>query len=445
MHIRLFDHFTFKKLLLFTLPSIAMMIFTSIYGVVDGVFISNFAGDTSFAAINFIMPFIMIMGSFGFMFGTGGSALIAKTMGEGDIEKANRLFSMLTCISVLVGVVIAVLGVIFVRPLVILLGASDTMIEDCVTYGRILLIAMPAYMLQQEFQSFYVTAEKPQMGLITTIAAGVSNMLLDALFIVAFKWGVMGAAVATAISQVVGGGIPIVYFCCRNSSLLRLSKPSFDGKALLKACSNGSSELMSNAATSIVGLLYNVQLMKYAGEEGVSAYGVMMYVSMIFMAIFIGYAVGTAPIVGYNYGANNHDELKNVFKKSALIICVTSVAMLGLSEALAVPIGYLFMRNSESTLKLTIYGFRIFSFQFLFCGISIYGSSFFTALNNGLISALISFLRTLVFQLAAIMILPLIWSPPVDGIWYSIIIAEFISAVLTVVFLFAYKNKYKYL
>lgn len=445
MRIQLSDHFTYKKLFRFTLPSIAMMIFTSIYGVVDGVFVSNFVGDTPFAAINFIMPFIMILGAVGFMFGTGGSALISKTMGEGDHERANKLFSMLTYISVGTGVVIGILGIIFIEPLTILLGADEDMVEHCVVYGRIILAALPAYMLQQEFQSFFVTAEKPQMGLITTVIAGVANMVLDALFIAVFNWGVAGAAIATAISQVLGGVIPIIYFSNpNNSSLLRLGKPVFDSKALLKTCTNGSSELMSNVAMSLVGLLYNVQLMEYAGQTGVSAYGVMMYVNMIFIAVYLGYTVGIAPVVGYHYGAGNTKELHGILKKSMSIILVSSILMLLCGEVFAEPLAKIFMSKSPETLEMTIHGFRIFSLEFLFCGISIFGSGFFTALNNGLVSALISFLRTLVFQMAAILILPLIWSPAVDGIWVSIVVAEVASAILTEIFLFANRKKYNY-
>lgn len=444
MNIQLSDHFTYKKLLKFTIPCIAMMVFTSIYGVVDGFFVSNFVGETSFTAINFIMPFIMILGSFGFMFGSGGSALISKTMGEGNMKKANGLFSMLTIVSAMTGIVIAVLGIIFVRPLAAALGAEGQMLEDCVLYASAILCALPFFMLQQEFQSFYVTAGKPQMGLYTTLIAGVTNMILDALFIAAFRWGLVGAAIATGISQLIGGLIPIIYFLFPNTSLLRLSKPNFDMRALLKTCTNGSSELMGNIAMSLVGLLYNVQLLKYAGEAGVAAYGVMMYVGFIFVAIFIGYSIGTAPIIGYHFGAKNHKELKSILRKSLVIMTIISVSMLILGEVLAEPLSLIFMSKSPDTLKLTIKGFRIFSFQFLFCGIAIFGSGFFTALNNGLISAIISFLRTLVFQTAAILLLPLVWNPPIDGIWASVIVAEFTAAILTFVFLIANRKKYQY-
>ena len=442
MNIQLSDHFTYKKLLRFTLPSIAMMIFTSIYGVVDGFFVSNFVGKTPFATVNFIMPFLMILGTFGFMFGTGGSALVSKTMGEGNMEKANQLFSMLTYVSIGLGIFITVFGIIFIRPIAALLGAEGAMLDDCVLYGRIILAALPFFMLQMEFQSFFVTAEKPQLGLIETVAAGVTNMVLDALFIAVFQWGIAGAAIATAASQVIGGLFPILYFSRKNTSLLRLTKTSFNGKALLRTCTNGSSELMSNVSMSLVGMLYNVQLMKYAGEDGVAAYGVLMYINMIFIGAFIGYSIGTAPIIGYHYGAANYRELKSLLKKSLVIIGVFSVCMLILGEILAKPLSLIFVSYDTELLKLTLRGFAIFSVSFLFAGVAIFGSGFFTALNNGLISALISFLRTLVFQIAAILILPMIWGT--DGIWLSVVIAELMATVVTAAFLIGMKRKYGY-
>ncbi len=442
MNIQLSEHFNYKKLLRFTLPSIIMMIFTSIYGVVDGFFVSNFVGKTPFAAVNFIMPFLMILGSVGFMFGTGGSALISKTMGEGDKERAKRLFSLFIYVSAGCGIVIAVLGFIFIRPIAGLLGAEGTMLDNCVTYGRIILAALPAYMLQYEFQSFFVTAEKPQLGLAVTIAAGMTNMVLDAPFVAVFSWGLPGAAAATAISQCVGGLLPLIYFVRPNSSLLRLTKTKYDGGALLKACTNGASELMSNISMSIVSMLYNVQLIKYAGEDGVAAYGVLMYVNMIFLAAFIGYSVGTAPIIGYNYGAGNHDELKNLLKRSLKIIGTFSVVMVIAAEVLARPLAVIFVGYDQGLLELTLRGFIIYSFSFLFSGIAIFGSSFFTALNDGLISALISFLRTLIFQVAAVLIFPLILG--IDGIWISIVAAELMAAIVTSLFLVTKRKKYHY-
>lgn len=442
MNIQLSEHFTYKKLLRFTLPSIAMMIFTSIYGVVDGFFVSNFVGKTPFAAVNFIMPFLMILGAFGFMLGTGGSALISKTMGEGKAEKAHNLFSMVVCISILLGIVIAILGVICIRPVAALLGAEGEMLDNCVLYGRIILAAIPAFMLQQEFQSFFIMAEKPQSGLYITVTAGVANMILDALFMAVFKWGVAGAAIATTISQIIGGVLPILYFWRPNSSRLKFTRPSFDGKALFRICMNGSSELMSNVSMSLVGMLYNMQLMKYAGENGVAAYGVLMYVCMIFIAAFIGYTIGTAPVISYHYGAGNRDELKSLLKKSLIIVGIFSIGMVILGEVLAKPLSILFVGYDADLLNLTLQGFAIFSFSFLFSGFAIYGSGFFTALNNGLISAAISFLRTLVFQIAAILILPLIWG--IDGIWISIIVAEVMATVVTVLFWIGNRSKYHY-
>lgn len=442
MKIQLSDHFTYGKLIRFTIPSIAMMIFTSIYGAVDGFFVSNFVGKAEFAAVNFIFPFLMILGAFGFMFGTGGSALVAKTLGEGDRERANRLFSLLVYVSIGVGAVISVFGIIFIRPVASLLGAEGEMLESCVIYGRIILATLVPFMLQMEFQSFFITAEKPKLGLVVTVASGVTNMVLDALLVAVFQMGLVGAALATALSQAVGGFFSLIYFMRPNTSLLKLTKTSFDGRALFKACTNGSSELMSNISMSLVSMLYNFQLMKYAGENGVAAYGVLMYVSMIFMAIFIGYSIGTAPLIGYNYGAANHTEMKNLLKKSFIIIGITSVCMLGASILLASPMSKIFVGYDPELFALTERGFYIYSFSFLFCGVAIFGSSFFTALNNGLISAIISFLRTLVFQVAAVIILPLIFD--MDGIWFSIVVAELMSFAVTLCFIVVQKNKYHY-
>ena len=445
MRINLSEHFTYKKLFLFTLPSILMMIFTSIYGVVDGFFVSNFAGDTAFTAINFIYPVIMILGSFGFMFGAGGSALIGKTLGEKDPKRANQLFSLFVYISVLCGVALSVIGVFTVRPLAILMGAEGEMLELCVLYARIILIALPAFMLQFEFQSFFITAEKPHLGLITTLCAGCANMALDALFVGAFDWGIVGAAVATGLSQVVGAVIPLVYFFRPNTSLLRLGRTRFDGKALLKATTNGSSELMNNIAMALVGMLYNVQLMKLAGNDGVAAYGVLMYVCMVFNAIFIGYAVGISPVISYHFGAKNHDEVKGLLKKSCIIIGISSVVMFVMSETLSYPFAYLFVSYKPELLEMTSRAVLLFSTCFRFMGLSIYFSAFFTALNDGLTSALISFLRTLVFQAAAVLFLPMLFNEPLDGVWISVTFAEGMALITSLIFLCAKRKKYGYL
>ncbi len=442
MKIQLSDSFDYKKLLRFTFPSIIMMVFTSIYGVVDGFFVSNFVGKTPFAAVNFIMPFLMILGTVGFMFGTGGSALIAITMGAGDKERAKRLFSLFIYVSAICGILIGALGIVVIRPVAAWLGAEGELLDNCVVYGRIILAVLPALILQYEFQSFFITAEKPKLGLAVTVAAGVANMVLDALFVGVLRWGLVGAAAATAISQSVGGIIPLVYFGRPNTSLLRLTRTKFDGRALLKACTNGSSELMSNISMSVVGMLYNIQLMKYAGEDGVAAYGVLMYVNMIFLAAFIGYSVGVAPVIGYHYGVGNHGELKGLLKKSLVLIGIFSVGMVALAEGLARPLALIFVGYDPELLDMTLRGFLVYSFSFLFAGLAIYGSSFFTALGNGLVSALISFLRTLVFQVAAVLIFPLIWG--LDGIWFSIVAAELVAALVTVAFLAGKRKKYHY-
>lgn len=442
MKIQLSDHFTYKKLMQFTLPSIAMMIFTSIYGVVDGFFVSNFVNEKAFASVNFIFPFLMVLGAVGFMLGSGGCALIARTLGEGKPEKAKRLFSMIVCVSIGVGVLLAAVAFIFIRPIAEWLGAEGEMLGYCVLYARINLIALPALLLQYEFQSFFVTAEKPQLGLFVTVAAGVANMVLDALLVAVFPLGLAGAAIATAVSQVIGGIVPLVYFARPNSSLLQLVKPEFDGKALIRTCANGSSEFLSNISMSVVGMLYNAQLMKYAHENGVAAYGVLMYVNMIFIAYFIGYAIGTAPIVSYHYGAGNYKELKSLVKKSIIIIGIVSVLMLILGEVLAKPLSLIFVGYNETLLNMTLRGFLIYSFSFLFAGIAIFASSFFTALNNGFLSALISFLRTALFQVVAVLILPLFLD--LDGIWLSIVVAEVAAAVVAIIVLLANRKRYQY-
>lgn len=440
--IQLSDHFTYKRLLRYTMPSIIMLVFTSVYGVVDGFFVSNFAGKTEFAAVNFIMPLLMILGCAGFMFGTGGSALIAITMGTGNAKKANEIFSLLVYVSAACGVALALLGMLLLKPVAVLMGAEGEMLEACVRYGRIVLAALPFYILQYEFQCLFATAEKPKLGLFVTVAAGAMNMVLDASFVAVLSWGLEGAAAATALSQLVGGVVPLVYFGRKNPSLLRLVKCRFDAGALVKACTNGASELMSSISMSVVSMLYNVQLMKYAGEDGIAAYGVLMYVSMIFQAIFIGYSVGAAPVVGYHYGARNGDELKSLLRKSAVLIGMFSAAMFLAGEMLGRPLSVVFVGYDAGLLDMTVHAFAIFSFSFLFSGIAIYGSSFFTALGDGLTSALISFLRTLVFQIAAVLLFPLIWK--LDGIWLSIVFAEMMAVAATLAFLYGKRKKYGY-
>ncbi len=444
MQIKLSDKFTYKKLLRFTLPSIMMMIFTSIYGVVDGFFISNFAGKTPFAAVNLIYPFLMILSTVGFMFGTGGSALVAKTFGEGKPEKANRLFSLFVYFSLALGLIFAILGFIFIRPISVLLGAEGQLLQDCVLYSRILLVSLPFLVLQFLFQSFFVTAEKPNLGLAVTLSSGITNMVLDFVLVLSLPQHLKltGAAIATALSQTIGGTVPLFYFFSKNKSILRLGKTNYDGKAILKAATNGSSEFMSNVSMNLVAMLYNIQLIKYAGENGIAAYGVMMYVSFIFAAVFIGYSVGIAPVISFNFGAQNNTELKSLLKKSSVLIFISGTFMVVLGLLLNMPLSKLFVGYDAELLSLTVNGFKIFSLSFIFMGFAIFYSAFFTALNDGLTSALISFLRTVVFQVGAVLLLPLILG--IDGIWYSILVAELMAVVFSVIFLFAKKNKYHY-
>ena len=420
-----------------------MMIFTSIYGMVDGLFVSNFVGKTAFAAINLVMPFIMILGGVGFMIGTGGSALVAKTLGQQEPEDANRYFSMMIILTVLSGAVLTAIGLIFMRPISYLLGATDAMIDDCVRYGRTVLAFVIAFMLQNVFQSFLITAEKPRLGLLATVAAGVTNMALDALFIAGFKWGVVGAAVATGLSQCVGGVLPLIYFLRPNSSRLRLVKTRLELRPILKACGNGSSELMSNISGSLVSMLYNFQLLAYAGENGVAAYGVLMYVQFIFVAIFVGYAIGSAPIVGYHYGAENHAELRNMLTKSIRLMSAGGVLLTVLAIALAAPLARIFVGYDAELFEMTRHAFCLFAFSFLMAGFNIFTSSFFTALNNGAISAAISFLRTLVFQTLCVLLLPALFG--LDGIWWAMTVAEVFALGLSILFLATQRRRYHYL
>ena len=441
--IRLSDHFSYAKLLRFTLPSICMMVFTSIYGVVDGLFVSNFAGKTPFAAINLVMPFIMILGGMGFMIGTGGTALVSKLLGESKKDEAHRTFSMMVLFTLLLGLVLSAVGFLTMRPVSYFLGATDAMIDDCVLYGRIVTGFTFAFMLQNVFQSFFIAAEKPRLGLIVTVAAGVTNMALDALFIAVFDWGVAGAAIATGLSQCVGGVLPLIYFLRPNNSLLRIRPTALRLRPILQACGNGSSELMSNISSSLVGMLYNFQLMRLIGEDGVSAYGVLMYVQFIFVAIFIGYSIGCAPVVSFHFGAQNHGELKSLLRKSVLLMASGGVLLTVAARLLAALLAHLFVGYDAVLFDLTVHAFRLFSWSFLLAGFNIFTSGFFTALNNGAISAAISFLRTLVFQTASVLILPLLLG--VDGIWWAITVAEIFAFLISLLFLFLKRNKYHYL
>ncbi len=451
MKIQLSEHFTCKKLLRFSLPTIAMMIFTSVYSIVDGFFVSNYVGKTAFAAVNLIMPFLMIEGCFGFMIGTGGSALVARTLGEGKKEKANQYFTMMVCFTVILGAAISALSIIFMRPIVLFLGAEGAMIKECMTYGIIITAFNTAFMLQFLFQSFFVAAEKPNLGFGITMAAGLTNIVLDAVFVAGFRWGIAGAAIASGIGQCVGGVLPVLYFLgkpaksflpVKNTSLLHLTKTKLEMSIFLKTCGNGSSELMSNISASVVGMLYNFQLIKYAGENGIAAYGVVMYTQMIFFAIFIGYAVGTAPVVSYHYGAGNHAEMKSLRQKSLIFMLGAGIIMMLSAQASASFLSGVFVGYDQELLAITEHAFVIFACSYLLSGVNIYTSSFFTALNNGGVSAVISFLRTLVFQTAAVLVLPVILG--IDGIWWAVTVAEVMAFIISMVFLAAMRKKYHY-
>ena len=442
MRIQLSDHFTYRKLLRFTLPSIVMMIFTSIYGVVDGMFVSNFVGKTPFAAVNLIYPVLMILGALGFMVGTGGAAIVAKTLGEGKPALANQYFTLLVLSAAVGGGVVSLLGLLFIRPVSAALGAEGAMLEHCVLYARIILAANPFFILQNVFQSFFVAAEKPKLGLGVTVGAGLTNIALDALLVAVLPLGLAGAAIATAMSQVVGGLAPVLYFARKNGSLLRLTRTRFYGRILAKTCANGSSEMVSNLASSLVSLLYNYQLLRLLGENGVAAYGVIMYVGFIFAAVNLGYAMGASPIISFQYGAENHSELKNLYRKSLLLLSAGGLGMFLIAKLVARPLSLIFVSYDPELLALTVHAFHIIAFAFLLNGLNTFASAFFTALNNGAVSAVLSFLRTFVFQIVGILGLPLLFG--VDGLWAAMAAAGGARFFVSLYCFLSRRRRYQY-
>ncbi|MBR1855256.1 MAG: MATE family efflux transporter [Lachnospiraceae bacterium] len=442
MKIQLSDHFTYSRMIRFTLPSIAMMIFSSVYGVVDGFFVSNYVGGTPFAALNLVMPFIMIMAAVGFMFGTGGSALVAVKLGMGEKENANGIFSLIIYLLIAAGLVLGAIGFVVAAPVARRLGATEAMLPYCVLYARINMLGMVPLMLQFTFQSFFIVAEKPKLGLYVTLAAGCTNMFLDWLFMGALGLGLESAAAASVTGMIVGGVIPLIYFGRENSSLLKLGRPVRDFGVVARAATNGASEFMSNISVSVVSMMYNHQLLKFAGERGVSAYGIIMYTNFIFIGVFFGFSVGISPVIGYHYGTGEKDELKNLFGKCIRMIAVAAMIMLALSELLAGPLAMIFAGYDETLLTMTTHAIRIYSLSYIIMGFNIFGSALFTALNNGLISAMISCFRTLLFQLAAVLILPVIWG--LDGIWLAIVAAETCAVVITVVCIICCRRRYGY-
>lgn len=443
MKIELNEHFTYKKLIRFTLPSILMMIFTSIYGVVDGFFVSNYVGAEAFASVNLIMPVIIILSAVGFMIGTGGNALVAMTLGQHDEKRANEIFSMLIYILIFLGICLSIAMAVFMPKMARILGATDIMIDDCVIYGRISMVSLTFFMLQTSFQSFMVTAARPHFGLYITIAAGVTNMVLDLVFVGILGFGVAGAAWATVASEIVGGSVPLIYFIIPNKSKLNLVKAGFQFRPLIKVLSNGASEFMTIISSSFVNMLYNLQLMKIAGEKGVASFGVIMYINFMFTGVLFGYAFGSSSIVSYHYGAENYKELRSLFSKSTKIIGIASLISFASAQLFAIPLVKIFFSYSDELIEMTTHGFRIYSIAYLMIGFNGYASSLFTALNNGKVSATIAFGRTLVFQVASILILPQIFG--LDGIFSSIIVAEFLAIMVSMFFINKYKNEYHYL
>ena len=442
MSIQLSDHFSYKRLIRFVLPSILMMIFYSLYTLVDGFFVSNFVGKTEFAALNFIWPVIQAVSGVGFMIATGGSAYVAKLLGEGKKDDANHAFSLLIYSTIILCIFISIIFIYLTPELAYMLGARGDFHYHCVVYGRINFLGLTFYVIQSIFQSFFIVAEKPHLSLQVSILSGIINAVLDFIFMGVMGLGLASAAYATIIGQFVGAVIPFIYFLSKNNSRLRLTKTSFKLETITKSYSNGFSEMVTNISASIVGILFNFQLMNIAGENGVAAYGAIMYVVFFFTAINIGYSMGSAPIVSYNYGANNTLELQNLFKKSLILLGTVGITMTILSEALAVPLVKVFASYDRTLFEVTLHGFRVYVISFLLNGFNMWGSAFFTALNNGRISAILSFFRTFVFQVVCVVLLPILFG--IDGIWSSIIIAEILSSLLLTYFIVSARPDYNY-
>ncbi|MCI9352294.1 MAG: MATE family efflux transporter [Lawsonibacter sp.] len=443
MAIKLSDHFTYSKLLRFTLPSITMMIFTSVYSVVDGLFVSNLIGENALSAVNIMFPVSMIIGAVGFMLGSGGSAIVARTMGEGKQELANRYFSMIILCVLGLGTALSALSLLFVEPLARLVGASDLLIDDCLAYGAVIFGGSVVFMLQMSFQTFFVTAELPKIGLFFSLISGVTNITLDYLFMGPLNMGIAGAAWGTVLSYAVGGILPLFFFLKPPMGTLRLCSTKLYWRELKNACINGSSELMSNLSASLISILYNLQLMRMVGELGVAAYSVMMYVDFAFAAVFLGFSMGSGPIISFHYGAGNEEELKSIFRKSISVISIASVFMVAMAQLLGRPLAMAYVGYNPELLEMTVHGFRIFAFSYLFCGFGVYGSGFFTALCNGAISALISFLRLFLFRGGMVLLLPLFFK--LDGIWLAVTVADALGALVSVLLIWKYRKRYHYL
>ena len=437
-------HYGYRRILKEMWPMVLMLMVTSVYSIVDGWFISNFAGSTAFAAMNIIWPAIAIISALGLMVGAGGSALVSKTFGEGDDERANHIFTMLIKLTFIAGAVISAALFVVMKPLAAALGAEGEMVRYAVIYGRILTAALPVYMLQMAMQPFYMVAGRPELGTITSIACGLTNIALDALFVAGLGWGLTGAAVATAASFIVGGCIPAAFFASkRNKTPLRFLKDSrYEWPAIGQSLSNGLSEFVGNISFNIVGICYNLQLMKYIGENGVSAYGVLMYVGFIFGSVFIGYNMGISQVISYKYGAGDKAELRSLLRKSCALVAVAGIVITATVELLAPLLSRLFVGYYPALRDLTTYALHIYMISFLICGFNMFASAWFTALNNGPVSAVISFTRTLVFELGCVFILPLLFG--IDGIWVAVNVAEVLALILSAALVLGFRKRYGY-
>lgn len=436
------ERLNLPRLFLACVPMILMMISISIYSVVDGFFVSNFAGKIQFAAVNLIYPFIMVVGSLGFMMGTGGTALVAKKMGEGKTEEAKKLFFNCFVVTVALGVVFSSIFVFLLPKIAEGLGADEAMLPYCVDYGRILILGITFFNLQNMFQPFFAASGRPGLGFAITIGAGVANIVFDAIFVAGAGWGCVGAAWGTVIGQVVGGFLPVIYYFAKNKSALRLVPAKMQWGAIFKMGANGLSEFVSQIAVSVLSMIMNVLLMKHYQENGVSAYGIICYVWLIFAATFIGLCMGISPRISYVYGEKNKPELRRLTQRALALFIFAGLFEFIMAEALTVPLSYAYAGYDEGLRQLTCHASFIYSIIYLALGINMFGSSFFTALNNGLVSALLSFARLMLFEAVSVYLCSLFWQG--DGIWWGVVIGEALGFVMNFLVIFIHGKRYGY-
>lgn len=414
-------------LLKFAAPSIVMMVFMSLYTIVDGIFVSRFLGSNALSSLNIVYPVISVAIALSTMLGTGGSAIISKYLGEGKNERAREALTQFVVLTLLLSFVLLILSEMFLTPISRLLGASDVLLADCRLYLGASMLFAPACMLQAVFQSFLVTAGRPGLGLLLMTGAGICNMILDYVLIVPCQMGIAGAALATGIGQCIPAVCGLCFFLFTRQDL-RFCRFTFSAKEILDACYNGSSEMVSQLSNAVITFLFNIVMMSLAGEHGVAAITILLYGQFLFNAVYLGFSIGISPVIGFQYGAGDRTKLRKIYRISFLSVAISSVVIVAAAICFSPTIVAIFTKD-QRTFELASVGFRLFAVNFLFSGINITSSGFFTALSNGKVSALISFSRTLVFIVISLLILPRILG--ITGAWIAIPVAEFLTLLIS--------------